>query len=919
MSKNKLSWIFALFLVAIASLPIAYAAEATGFNWMFVLINAAIVGIVLFVLQAFLIPNKAGKEQTAVWVVIILASLVVAFLFGSSNFIWRAGPFAKFLNVYILVNSVVISIVLYFLMGLLKINQKLGSQEGKTGYGILIFIISVFLAYNLSPNQYIWSQATVKALFDSLFSGEAYTGPRSRPGLAKGILHPKGGLIVFVVSLLMLSFFFKNFLIKGQDQKLSYALAFIFALQMASPPANSMKDVIQLGEIFFILILWESLKTTVPADRPEMAFFLAVFMIGWASAAVTVNSPEHRAFLGSFFCDHTPLITCQTAVGTPGVSAGAGGIKTWGAVALLLGASMFALRGKEKEKKWGGLVIILAAAALLWISGQLSGFGFIGIMGAGIFGIIGVIALIVILMIKGERGWESKKLKGRYPRLIRNVFWDKIDELSARTGLHKKAWRKRRLTPDMLPQILRENIVILFSLSNYLKRLYIWYVKRDQVKIAESVCADMWRWIGIYDDYEKLEKEIYECRNGIVKETEEEFDDDRDYECEYCGAKFKTQKETIIIDGVDTEGLGENGKILLERHIYNEHPEIVKKDLNAGWFNSTKRCVNLLNEISLFLGEYIKKIIEEGGKSAEATYVTKILSQAKSYNQRLQTVTIDIERSYKYLNRRARAYGNYQPIRAQKYLVLDQCNPYGWHEHQYKFIPPGTLLSDGTRESRSLEVNQYGEVLEDKNGNTDRFYNPTGKAPRKVHPDEIRAGKIKDLTPPEKIMEAAINDWEGFIKNMRYGIFRYNSKFVSDYLNVLSTEKDDPNRLGKYGFYKESNIKFTPGWKTEDKPAFDRRALVNTGILTFVGRKNFVESWQDIYKNQKTDPYPGVSSYGMGLYISDLVRRDVEDLVAANEYLKIFLRDKGKPVESASEASDAFEALYAASEQESKQ
>ena len=77
MSKNKLMWNIVLFLIVIAALPIAYAQNFTGSRLFLILINAAIVGVVLFILQAFLIPKKEPKEQTAVWVAIIVGSLLI--------------------------------------------------------------------------------------------------------------------------------------------------------------------------------------------------------------------------------------------------------------------------------------------------------------------------------------------------------------------------------------------------------------------------------------------------------------------------------------------------------------------------------------------------------------------------------------------------------------------------------------------------------------------------------------------------------------------------------------------------------------------------------------------------------------------------------------------------------------------------
>ena len=67
MSKNKLNWTLVIALVAVLMLPIANAqvlSAFAGINWYYLLVNAAVIFFVLFLLQAMLVPNKEGKEKT---------------------------------------------------------------------------------------------------------------------------------------------------------------------------------------------------------------------------------------------------------------------------------------------------------------------------------------------------------------------------------------------------------------------------------------------------------------------------------------------------------------------------------------------------------------------------------------------------------------------------------------------------------------------------------------------------------------------------------------------------------------------------------------------------------------------------------------------------------------------------------------
>ena len=889
MSKNRLSWIFAMVSAAVLSLPIAHAQSFTGTRWVYILINAAVIGVALFILQAFLVPNKGDKEKTSMWGIVLLISLLVAFLYGQNGFIWRTGPLSAIFNIYLIVNAAIIAAALYFTLGLIpKFDMK--SFEGKTGFGLLLFIISAVIAYNLSPNQWIWSQDTIRGIVGYLFSGESVPG---RPGLARGVLHYKGGLMVLISSFLLISFFFNKWLLKDKEGLLNYALALLFAFNMATPPASPMRFVVYLGEFFFVLILWDSLKNSLKGkeDHNFLALLLAIFLVGWASTALTVNTPDARGFLGSIGCY---IASCkEMAAGAAG-----SGILGWLAKAGLWGIGLVALgivvwmmvykRSGKTGKKYMGWGLVIGLLLLLLL---LS-----GVLGWSVLGIIGLVILLPLALVGGgifvisrsEKKGKFKDIKDRYIRLFRNLGWRKANEVAAQAGFNRYAWTKRRIIPDRLPEIMKENIVILFSLNNYLKRLYIWNVKFDQVKNAAAVCETMEVWINIHDNYDKLIDDIYECRNGVIVDLKEEPDQspDAEYTCRFCGQTFN----------------GRGSNLRLEEHINDSHKPKEEK-LGVGWFDATRKYCETLNEISVFLQKYVAAIV--GGMKIDDKEYPNFIATAQRLKVKLDRIVENIEQSRRYLKERREAFGNYQPLKIQRYLVLDQCNPCGFHEHYYSVAPKGTLLTNGKRTKREMEVNLYGEILEDKYKNQDRFYD-LQKAPIRVHQTEVK--KIQHIWPsgkgnePHHVMEAIGNDWLGFIRNMRYGYFRPNSKKAMDYIKRLSTKPEDTDRLGNWLFFEEQEITSEFKFASEKDPGFDRRALVDTGILTYVGRKNLHDSWKAVSNNKKTDPLPGVSSYGMSLYLPRLIFRDTEDIAAINEVLNRFIADTGATVEGKAQA-----------------
>ncbi|MBI2647199.1 hypothetical protein HYW99_01870 [Candidatus Woesearchaeota archaeon] len=415
MTKNKLIWISAFISIIIALLPIAYAQTFAESPWFYILINAAIIFVVLFILQAVLVPGKEGKEKTATWIIILIASLVIAFLFGQQGFIWRHPVFARFLSIYVLVNAIIIGAVLYFVLGFILKDKVPKSPEGLGGYGILIFLVALIFAVNIG-NQWIWHQSVVRQLIDYLFG-------------AQGILNPKPPeyrLWAFIAVATLLAFFFQGYLLQGVagGNRINYALAILIGASVARA-GISFQSIVLLGEAIFTIVLAKALQGTTPQPKGIPGhWILAAFLVGWASAAMTYGT-EYQGWLAWI-------------VGTPLYYAGLIQIGPTGAPA------------RPEGVGWLGWIFKMGLMALLIIGLSILSFGYV--------------------MNRGMLREGRKRLWQKIKRLLRRN--ETIAGFMAETLASRN-----EIMPDELPFELKDMRLEIYTLLNFMLRHEVWKLK----------------------------------------------------------------------------------------------------------------------------------------------------------------------------------------------------------------------------------------------------------------------------------------------------------------------------------------------------------------------------------------------------------------------------------------------------------
>ncbi len=854
MSKNKVMWNLALFLIVVLTLPIVHAQTLAGSRIYYIVINAFVIGIVLFILQAVLVPGKPDKERVSAWIIVVIASLVLAFIFGENGFIWKTGPLAILFNLYVIVNSIIIAGVLYFVLGFLKFEQ-LKSAEGKTGYGILLFLIAVVITINVAPDRFIWQQVTLRGLIGYLFSGEQYTGPGARPGLARGLLHYRGGLIVGITGFLVISFFFKHWLIKEDSNKwLNYALAALFAYHLAAPPANALRDVVFMGELAFTLIVLNSMKTTFGGEGKKLivSVVASMFIVGMASTLLTLHSPENRGFYGWVGCHFGFIFHCDEmpgVAGMPGVGSGSGGFSSSTMIifAVLLAAFLiWAYAGGESGKKYGGWGIGLTLLALILYWAFSAG----GSASGKIFGSLGLIALVILglflVMFRGETRRRILTMGMRGLKKRANAIF--------RTSKYLENWVENREPPAM-----RENRLLLHAIANYTVRSEITY-----------------RYYGFVEQAKRVGGEVIEQK--IEKHT---------------------NKDALMHDLIVTR----SGGITEEEGAHFE-----------GWNRINLEIVDLVNKYfeTLYL-TYIALNLEFKTATAPKTRTeTNIMGSIRS---RADDLKEKIGKNKKQYDDRMKAYGGHHVLDAYRYIVLSMTNVTGEIlQHPQLFARPKAKFDmgnyrtktqdpvDGKNEYASHdakglptdEVNQFGEVIADINEEKKKqeIYNRFGKLkdprlykkPRKVKPNDIIY--YPDYKDWCQYIE---NDWQALAEDIRYGMWHPESRTYKMYEQALDH--------GVYPEWRDDKIPLTlTGAKLSNPPgtgdeAFDMRAIAYLGKNVYWGRDNFYVPSPPNKDSPFHNPYPLVTSGGLKKYLRKRLLVSAQDPAKMEEFMKTIPAD----------------------------
>ena len=851
MNKNKLIRIFALFSIIIASLPIAYAQSFVGSNLYFILVNSAIAGIILFILQTILLPQKDGKEKTAVYVGIALGSLLIGFLFGQSGYLWE-GYFARYFDVHVLVNTVLIASVLYFILGLMKVND-LKSPEGKGGYLFIIIVVSLLFAVKAGPN-WIWQVGVIKEIVDYFFG-------------AGGILVPPQ-LFVFIASFALMAYFFEGYLSKNipGGKFINYGLAFVLAVSMARAGVG-FPLVIKIGELVFLIIIADALKGQELDGKYQWG--LAFLLVGWASASMTaVLGPGNEGIIGGFM---SPMLRYYgliptTASSTVGFSPfllsppvlimvaifvamdivskpdsiwkkiGAGGIITWGLLFIFSGGLSF---GFGNWGKIGLIFLIIIGLVILVFFGIARGEGRAGILREG------VTRLWVKLLQKLRRNRSTAKIVGDYFEM------------------------RDPTLPDELPFVLKDLRLEIYTLMNFTLRHEIYKAKSASMKreFLGRFGGDRGRELVMGDNIPTSES-IHNSIKSLVEGSEiKKTDDGRGW---------------VLTD--ESRGVGFARQYFLIYKVMEMLRDMLESDLTGAPPTNPAQDVESFtaNMKSTFLDGHIKHIDNiyntRYKTSVERFKVVNLVRAYRLYFLDMYNMYGKYTRGYGFakLNAKPDYYTyNKSDNDITKSIDFDTGSPY-----RPKFDNPetGDVKNYESGTDNLVEVNLYGFSTSDINaiqiGRIDLPYIRRYKKGDIVYLHKEETGKPRF----NEIINYASKDWDFYVEDLERGIYHPYTKSITDY-----------NELVSHSYLKFSAATFKKPLTIEEI-GFDREALKNPGSFVYWGRKNYYDETRDSLRQEPVNPYPIASLIGLWQFIGDVAKKRIKEPAAAEKFLTDYFR-----------------------------
>ena len=325
-----------------------------------------------------------------------------------------------------------------------------------------------------------------------------------------------------------------------------------------------------------------------------------------------------------------------------------------------------------------------------------------------------------------------------------------------------------------------------------------------------------------------------------------------------------------------------------------------------GWAHFDRIILQHMQEIMEDAYDAIKLVNNPPPNANLNDVITDVANRIKNKNSTFIKLAESFDVAYINFEGRYEPYGTWHHIRSLMLNIYDMYNVFGVYEHDYIFPRDGAKFRynpyyaprdqadidalpdsphtvnlvnvDQNPSDSDVEVNRFGyDVRRINNSITNTLPN----RPRKLFDPRRQSDFHLNLI---YIMQFLGNEWRAFATDFRYGTYTPNSRVVKDYTDAMTRNIDVHLNDDAVEFQRQGGI------------AFDRRALGNSGLWKYWGRRHWYGDTNDVVMD---NPYPRLTVLGVQSYLYELIKaRERDPEMVINEFLNSYPLDLEKEIQT---------------------
>ena len=136
------------------------------------ILNSVVLAMTMFVIYLLVIRKMMGEDkggkvdfaQIAIYILIIVSSVMIAWKFGTGNYLWEWYAIKNFFHMKVIANSALIAVILFFVISL-WFKDKI-TNEVKVGAILFVIFIGIYFSVSQIPQGTDYDDATYKFIWE---------------------------------------------------------------------------------------------------------------------------------------------------------------------------------------------------------------------------------------------------------------------------------------------------------------------------------------------------------------------------------------------------------------------------------------------------------------------------------------------------------------------------------------------------------------------------------------------------------------------------------------------------------------------------------------------------------------------------------------------------------------------------------